>query len=290
MYPDSIQAQHYQVYFNDEGFDFLNRFVAEQHPSKIFLLADKHTNECCTPIVLSVLATDIPLEIIEIEAGETHKHIDTCTQVWYALSELGADRKSLLINIGGGVVTDLGGFVASTYMRGIPFINIPTSLLAMVDASVGGKTGVDLGALKNLVGVINNPKGVLIYPDFLATLPTEELRSGMAEMFKHGLISDEGYWHKMCNLSELTEAHLGSLIYESVIIKNEVVTQDPTEKGLRKTLNYGHTLGHAIESYCLQNPNRERLLHGEAIAIGMVLATYLSVKELGFSITGRIRF
>lgn len=283
MYPDSIQAQHYQVYFNDEGFDFLNRFVAEQHPSKIFLLADKHTNECCTPIVLSVLATDIPLEIIEIEAGETHKHIDTCTQVWYALSELGADRKSLLINIGGGVVTDLGGFVASTYMRGIPFINIPTSLLAMVDASVGGKTGVDLGALKNLVGVINNPKGVLIYPDFLATLPTEELRSGMAEMFKHGLISDETYWHKMCNLSELTEAHLGSLIYESVVIKNEVVTQDPTEKGLRKTLNYGHTLGHAIESYCLQNPNRERLLHGEAIAIGMVLATYLSVKELGFS-------
>ena len=283
MYPDSIQAQHYQVYFNDEGFDFLNRFVAEQHPSKIFLLADKHTNECCTPIVLSVLATDIPLEIIEIEAGEPHKHIDTCTQVWYALSELGADRKSLLINIGGGVVTDLGGFVASTYMRGIPFINIPTSLLAMVDASVGGKTGVDLGALKNLVGVINNPKGVLIYPDFLATLPTEELRSGMAEMFKHGLISDEGYWHKMCHLSELTEAHLGSLIYESVVIKNEVVTQDPTEKGLRKTLNYGHTLGHAIESYCLQNPNRERLLHGEAIAIGMVLATYLSVKELGFS-------
>lgn len=283
MYPDSIQAQHYQVYFNDEGFDFLNRFVAEQHPSKIFLLADKHTNECCTPIVLSVLATDIPLEIIEIEAGEPHKHIDTCTQVWYALSELGADRKSLLINIGGGVVTDLGGFVASTYMRGIPFINVPTSLLAMVDASVGGKTGVDLGALKNLVGVINNPKGVLIYPDFLATLPTEELRSGMAEMFKHGLISDEGYWHKMCNLSELTEAHLGSLIYESVVIKNEVVTQDPTEKGLRKTLNYGHTLGHAIESYCLQNPNRERLLHGEAIAIGMVLATYLSVKELGFS-------
>lgn len=283
MYPDSIEAQHYQVYFNDEGFDFLNRFVVEQRPSKIFLLADKHTNECCTPIVLSVLATDIPLEIIEIEAGETHKHIDTCTQVWYALSELGADRKSLLINIGGGVVTDLGGFVASTYMRGIPFINIPTSLLAMVDASVGGKTGVDLGALKNLVGVINNPKGVVIYPDFLATLPTEELRSGMAEMFKHGLISDEAYWHKMCNLSELTEAHLGSLIYESVVIKNEVVTQDPTEKGLRKTLNYGHTLGHAIESYCLQNPNRERLLHGEAIAIGMVLATYLSVKELGFS-------
>lgn len=283
MYPDSIQAQHYQVYFNDEGFDFLNSFVAEQRPSKIFLLADKHTNECCTPIVLSVLATDIPLEIIEIEAGEPHKHIDTCTQVWYALSELGADRKSLLINIGGGVVTDLGGFVASTYMRGIPFINIPTSLLAMVDASVGGKTGVDLGALKNLVGVINNPKGVLIYPDFLATLPTEELRSGMAEMFKHGLISDEAYWHKMCHLSELTEAHLGSLIYESVVIKNEVVTQDPTEKGLRKTLNYGHTLGHAIESYCLQNPNRERLLHGEAIAIGMVLATYLSVKELGFS-------
>jgi len=195
---------------------------------------------------------------------------------------LEADRKSLLINVGGGVVTDMGGFVASTFMRGIDFINVPTSLLAMVDASVGGKTGVDLGALKNLIGVINNPLGVVVDTRFLATLPTEELRSGMAEMFKHGLISSPEYWQQMCQLNELPAEYLGVLIRESVVIKNEVVRQDPTEKGLRKTLNYGHTLGHAIESYCLQNPERERLLHGEAVAIGMVLATYLSVRELGF--------
>lgn len=278
----TIEAQNYCIYFNEEGTRFINDLIAERRPSKLFLLVDSHTNEHCLPVFLPDLATDIPLEIIEIEAGEPNKNIDTCTQVWYALSELGADRKSLLINIGGGVVTDLGGFVASTFMRGIDFINVPTSLLAMVDASVGGKTGVDLGALKNLIGVINNPLGVVVDTRFLATLPAEELRSGMAEMFKHGLISSPEYWQQMCQLNELPVEYLGVLIRESVVIKNEVVRQDPTEKGLRKTLNYGHTLGHAIESYCLQNPERERLLHGEAVAIGMVLSSYLSVRELGF--------
>ena len=167
-------------------------------------------------------------------------------------------------------------------MRGIRVINVPTSLLAMVDASVGGKTGVDLGALKNLVGVINTPEAVIVNPEFLATLPSDEMRSGMAEMFKHGLISSKTYWDKMCNLSAYGSEHLSTLIHESILIKNEVVMEDPTEKGRRKTLNYGHTLGHAIESYCLQNPNRQRLLHGEAIAIGMVLASYLSAQLLGF--------
>jgi len=261
----TIEAQNYCIYFNEEGTRFINDLIAERRPSKLFLLVDSHTNEHCLPVFLPDLATDIPLEIIEIEAGEPNKN-----------------RKSLLINIGGGVVTDLGGFVASTFMRGIDFINVPTSLLAMVDASVGGKTGIDLGALKNLIGVINNPLGVVVDTRFLATLPAEELRSGMAEMFKHGLISSPEYWQQMCQLNELPVEYLGVLIRESVVIKNEVVRQDPTEKGLRKTLNYGHTLGHAIESYCLQNPERERLLHGEAVAIGMVLATYLSVRELGF--------
>ena len=282
MEANVIRAGNYNVYFNEEGTDFINRIVAEKRPSKLFLLVDSHTNEKCLPVFLPTLITDIPIEIIEIEAGELHKNLDTCTQVWHALSELGADRKSLLINVGGGVVTDLGGFVASTYMRGVPFINVPTSLLAMVDASVGGKTGVDLGSLKNLVGVINNPLGVVIDSQYLGTLPVEELRSGMAEMFKHGLIRSEAYWDKMCDLRSLSLADLDSLIHESVVIKNEVVMQDPKECGLRKILNYGHTLGHAIESYCLENPNRQCLLHGEAIAIGIVLATYLSVKKLGF--------
>lgn len=280
---NNIKARNYQVYFNESGFQFLNELLGQKKHSKIFILVDGNTNECCLPLFLSEMATDIPFEVIEIEAGEEFKNIETCTQVWYALSELEADRKSLIINLGGGVVTDLGGFVASTYMRGIDFVNIPTTLLAMVDASVGGKTGVDLGALKNQIGVINNPLGVVIDSRFLATLSGEELRSGMAEMFKHGLIQSETYWQKMLNLSNLTLDDLDGLIYESVVIKNNIVEQDPTEKGLRKTLNFGHTLGHAIESLCLQSDNRRKLLHGEAIAIGMVLASFFSVKKLGFS-------
>lgn len=278
----SIEAWNYQVHFNDLGFRFLNDLLQQKKYSKIFILVDNNTNEHCLPLFLSEVITDIPLEIIEIYSGEEFKNIETCTQVWLALSELEADRKSLLINLGGGMVTDLGGFVASTYMRGIDFVNVPTTLLAMVDASVGGKTGVDLGTLKNQIGVINNPLGVIIDSRFLATLAAEELRSGMAEMFKHGLIQSENYWQKMLNLSTLTIEDLDMLIYESVVIKNNVVKQDPNEKNLRKTLNFGHTLGHAIESYCLQNPNRRKLLHGEAIAIGMILAAFLSREKLNF--------
>lgn len=279
----AINASNYGIYFNASGFVFLNELLRKTNYSKIFVLTDSNTNRCCLALFLSEINVDIPLEVIEIEAGETFKNLQTCEQVWYALSELGADRKSLLINLGGGVVTDLGGFVASTYMRGIDFLNVPTSLLAMVDASVGGKTGVDLGVLKNQIGLINNPLGVIIDSRFLETLPGEELRSGMAEMFKHGLIQSEVYWQKMLNLSNLTLDDLDMLIYESVVIKNKVVMQDPTEKGLRKTLNFGHTLGHAIESYCLENENRRKLLHGEAIAIGMILAAFLSVQKLNFS-------
>ncbi|MDO4229322.1 MAG: 3-dehydroquinate synthase [Capnocytophaga sp.] len=278
----SIEAQNYQVHFNDLGFRFLNDLLQFKKYSKLFILVDENTNECCLPLFLSEVVTDIPFEIIEIESGEEFKNIETCTQVWLALSELEADRKSLLINLGGGLVTDLGGFVASTYMRGIDFVNVPTTLLAMVDASVGGKTGVDLGALKNQIGVINNPLGVIIDSRFLATLPIEELRSGMAEMFKHGLIQSEEYWQKMLNLSKLAIEDLDMLIYESVVIKNNIVEQDPTEKNLRKTLNFGHTLGHAIESYCLKNSDRRKLLHGEAIAIGIILAAFLSRETINF--------
>ncbi|MCL4133165.1 UNVERIFIED_CONTAM: hypothetical protein GTU68_013513 [Idotea baltica] len=198
--------------------------------------------------------------------------------VWEALSEYNADRKSLLINLGGGVVTDLGGFVASTYMRGITYINIPTSLLAMVDASVGGKTGVDLGALKNQVGVINEGEMVGVDTSFLSTLPQNEMVSGFAEMLKHGLIYDKAYWNTLTHLENLDISDLDQLIYDSVLIKNKVVTEDPKELGLRKILNFGHTLGHAIESYFLENADKTPLLHGEAIAIGMILEAYISTK------------
>jgi 3-dehydroquinate synthase len=181
--------------------------------------------------------------------------------------------------LGGGVVTDLGGFVASTFKRGIDFINIPTTLLAMVDASIGGKTGIDLGNLKNQIGVIINPKLVVIDSDYLETLPQVEMRSGLAEILKHGLISNKLYWKQFLDLSKLDFADFDSIIYDSIIIKNEIVKQDPTEKGIRKGLNFGHTLGHAIESYFLDHPAKKKLLHGEAIAVGMILESYISMSK-----------
>ena len=247
--------------------------------SKLFVLTDSNTYNYCLPHFLAQIATEIEMELLEIEAGEDHKTIDTCVQLWHSLTELGGDRKSILLNLGGGVISDLGGFVASTFKRGIDFINIPTTLLAMVDASIGGKNGVDLGSLKNQVGVINVPKAVLIDPVYLETLPANEMRSGLAEMLKHGLIFDKSYWEKLQNLNQLTTEDLEQLIYESIVIKNAIVSQDPTENGIRKALNFGHTLGHAIESYFLEDDSKETLLHGEAIAIGMILESYLSLQK-----------
>jgi len=275
---EAIQSQDSIVYFNNECYISLNQHLNATNYSKLFIIVDQNTLQHCYPDFCSKIETTLEIEIIQIEAGEENKNIETCSGVWNALSELDADRKCLIINLGGGVVTDLGGFVASTYKRGVDFINVPTSLLAMVDASVGGKTGVDLGALKNQIGVINTSKMVLIDTHFLNTLPQNEMRSGLAEMLKHGLIQDEMYWNKMNDLSKLTTLDLDNLIHESVIIKNNIVTQDPTEQGVRKSLNFGHTLGHAIESYCLENSNKTTLLHGEAIAIGMILACYISTK------------
>jgi 3-dehydroquinate synthase len=259
----SIKSEDYQIHFNSNCYKELNTFITTSNFSKLFILVDTNTHQLCLPQFLSVLETTLDIEIIEIENGEEHKTIDTCIGVWNALSELNADRKSLIINLGGGVVTDLGAFVASTFKRGIQYINVPTSLLAMVDASVGGKTGVDLGVLKNQIGVINTGAMVLIDTSNLSTLPANELRSGYAEMLKHGLIQDESYWTELLDLSNLTLKNLDNLIYKSVLIKNKVTTQDPNEDGLRKTLNYGHTLGHAIESLFLEDNNKTTLLHGE---------------------------
>jgi 3-dehydroquinate synthase len=279
---DSFAANDCMIHFNNTCYSALNEHLKKNNFSKIFILVDNNTHTHCLPSFLEKLETNVTIEIIEIEDGEINKNIDTCVGVWNALSELDADRKSLLINVGGGVITDLGGFVASTFKRGISFINIPTSLLAMVDASVGGKTGVDLGHLKNQIGVINTPDMVLIDTAYLNTLPQNQMRSGLAEMLKHGLISDVSYWNKFKNLSKLSLDKLDDLIYESVIIKKDVVEKDPLEKNLRKTLNFGHTLGHAIESYFLSNPDKVTLLHGEAIIIGMILECYISSELINF--------
>ena len=270
------------VNYSENAYAQLNKYICTANHSAIFILVDCNTHQHCLSRFLQRLETNQSFEIIEMEAGEESKNIETCSGIWGTLSELGADRKSLLINLGGGVVTDLGGFVASTFKRGIAYINVPTTLLSMVDASVGGKTGVDLGNLKNQIGVITQPEMVLIDSKYLNTLPANEMRSGLAEILKHGLISGEAYWEKATSLHQLSLDDLDGLISESVAIKTKVVQQDPREENQRKTLNFGHTFGHAIESYFLTHPKKTKLLHGEAVAVGMIIAAYISTKITGF--------
>lgn len=274
-----IQAADYSIGFGVDYYSALSQLINDKKYSKIVLLVDENTAQHCLNYVLQWLAVDVPFEIIEIEQGEENKTIETCTAVWETLVEMNVDRKALLINVGGGMVCDLGGFVAATYKRGIDFVNIPTSLLAMVDASVGTKTGVNLGGLKNMVGSFSQPQMVLIDTAFLETLPGNQMRSGLAEMFKHGLIADASYWNQLKNLGELTTEDLLLLIYHSVSIKNEIVLQDPFEENVRKLLNFGHTLGHVIETYSHSGKGIQPLLHGEAIAIGMILEAYISYKK-----------
>ena len=285
----TIKGNRYTVYFDQEGYQAINQFIASKNPSVIFILTDTNTHEYCLPHFLPQIEATAQIEILEIPAGEANKQIDICVQLWSALAELNCDRNSLLINLGGGVVTDTGGFVASTIKRGIDFIHVPTSLLAMVDAAVGGKNGVDLGPLKNQIGVINPPPVIAIVPDFLNTLSERELHSGMAEMLKHGLIASKPHWDALVNNSENDLELLKTLIYESVAIKNDIVLSDPFEKGERKKLNYGHTIGHALESYYLEDAQLPDLLHGEAVVIGMIMAGYLSQELTGFKHAAQLR-
>ena len=274
----SIEVSNYDVAFSENGYVALNNLLERKSYSSIFILVDNHTKALCLAYFLQHFEDLNEISVIEIPANEINKHLDTCRDVWQKLSDMGADRKSLLINLGGGVVTDLGGFVASTFKRGIDFVNIPTSLLSMVDASVGGKTGVDLGGLKNQIGVIVNPQLVIVDSEFLKTLPKNEYKSGYSEMLKHGLICDASYFRELSQFKSLEEGNILSHIHHSVMIKKEVVIEDPYEMGRRKILNFGHTLGHAIESYFLTDSNKTALLHGEAIAVGMILEAYLATQ------------
>ncbi|NVK53081.1 MAG: 3-dehydroquinate synthase [Flavobacteriaceae bacterium] len=276
---NSIQAVNYFVHFDEKGYTALNTLIASKNYSSIFVLVDENTHKHCYPKFIQQLETTLPIEMIEIEAGEEFKNLDTCIGIWNAMTDLNADRRSLLITLGGGVINDMGGFVASAYKRGIDFVNIPTTLLSMVDASVGGKTGVDLGVLKNQIGLFANPKMVLVDTDYLETVTEREIKSGIAEIIKYGLTYDAALYHKIKDAENLTVV---DLIHRSIEIKNEVVLKDPKEKNLRKILNFGHTIGHAVESYFLEAEDKEKLTHGEAIAIGMVAECYLSTKLFNF--------
>ncbi len=255
--------------------ELLPQFLASKAYSSLMVLADNHTKKHCYPLVKDLLPWH---RLITVKAGEEEKNLQTCTQIWQAMTEEGLDRHSLLIDLGGGVIGDMGGFCAATYKRGIDFIQIPTTLLAQVDASVGGKLGIDFNGFKNHIGVFQLPAAVLIDPVFLGTLPWAELRSGFAEIIKHCLIQDAGKWDEIRRL-DFEEQNFPDLIAHSIEIKKKVVEADPTEKGLRKILNFGHTLGHAIETYYLESTSKKRLLHGEAIAVGMICEAWLAVQK-----------
>ena len=281
----SILSTDYYVHFQENAYSSLHNYLQDNFCSKIYILVDNNTKKYCLPLFLKKANFDLSVEIIEIKAGEAYKNIGTCSHLWSRLSDLGADRKSLVINLGGGVITDMGGFVASTFKRGIKFINVPTTLLSMVDASVGGKTGVDLGVLKNQIGLFSNPEMVLIDMDFLNTVSTREMRSGLAEIIKYGFTFDKSLWENIQTFKIVELEKIKPLIYRSIEIKNDVVLQDLLENNLRKSLNFGHTIGHAIESYFLESTDKKDLTHGEAIAVGMIIELYYSSKLYDFPLS-----
>jgi 3-dehydroquinate synthase len=252
----------------------LPAFLDAHSYTKILVLVDEKTLRHCYPIIKPFLGKH---NLVKIKSGESEKNLETCQKIWQAMTDHELDRHSLMINLGGGVIGDMGGFCAATYKRGIDFIQIPTTLLSQVDASVGGKLGIDFQGLKNHIGVFEIPKTVLIDAVFLKTLAFNELRSGFAEIIKHCLIMDADKWN-IIRRKDFEEQDFNDLIAHSVAIKQQIVAADPTEKGLRKILNYGHTLGHAIETYFLGKP-KLHLLHGEAIAAGMICEAYISYKR-----------
>ncbi|WP_455127467.1 3-dehydroquinate synthase [Prevotella veroralis] len=260
--------------------------IAECEHDRIFVLVDETTNKLCWALVKDYLCLK-DAQTIVIGATDRRKNLDTLVHVWESLQQGKATRHSLLINLGGGMVTDLGGFAASTYKRGINFINVPTTLLAMVDASVGGKTGINFGGLKNEIGVFNDAEFVLLDTNWLRTLDEENIRSGYAEMLKHGLIADDTMWAELINFN-IAQPNLHQLAFmldKSVRIKERIVAEDPHEKGIRKALNLGHTFGHAFESWAMK---RQPILHGYAVAFGLIAELYLATTQTDFP-TERMR-
>lgn len=274
---EAIQLKDYSIYIGPLR-QSLPGFLEGLACSALFVIADSNTQEFCLPVLEEALGHS-RFGLIQVPAGEIHKNLDTCRQIWAQLMEHRAGRDALVFNLGGGVIGDMGGFCAATFKRGLRFIQLPTTLLAQVDASIGGKLGVDFMQVKNSIGLFCNPAGVFIDPVFLETLPKRELRSGYAEIIKHSLIADAAQWERLQQARRLDEAGWEALIMPSLHIKKRIVEADPLEKGIRKALNFGHTIGHAVEGFALETENP--LLHGEAVAIGMACEAYLSARELG---------
>jgi 3-dehydroquinate synthase len=272
----TIASTSYEILINEE-YHILNTYIDKLSPSKIIIIVDENTEEHCLPKIKKNIHHDFLS--IKIPSGEKYKTLSTCQGLWQALIQNDCDRETLIINLGGGVIGDMGGFVAGTYMRGVKFIQIPTTLLAQVDASVGGKLAIDHMAYKNIIGLFLEPTMVWVDTSFLDTLPDAHVRSGYAEVVKHALIRSKALWNKISDkdIFHNSSSQWASLVEDNINIKNYVVQQDFKEGGLRKVLNFGHTVGHAVESYFLDSSTP--LLHGEAIAIGMICEAYISTHQ-----------
>lgn len=269
-----IKSSSYNIFIGTDCFEKLNIFLKKNVYSKLIILCDENSSEYCLPSLLFHCPKLNEAEIIELESGEENKTLDTCANVWGALMDINTDRNSLIINLGGGVITDLGGFVASTFKRGISFINIPTTLLAMVDASVGGKNGLDFNGVKNIIGSITAPKALFINPDFIETQSERQIRNGYAEILKIALIADAEFWKA---LKKGKQFYSENIIHKAIELKNHIVKKDPKENDLRKSLNFGHSIGHALESAFMDL--KKDVLHGEAIAAGMIMESHIAMMQ-----------
>lgn len=278
-----INSTGYSIFIGNDVYDtirsFLHRYEFSEH--KIFVLVDHNSRKYCLPRLMSNIQLFQKVHIIEVPTGEEIKDINYCQKLWQEMADNNADRNSILVNLGGGVISDLGGFVAATFKRGIRHLNIPTTLLSMVDAAIGGKVGVDMKGLKNQIGLFSNPQVVFVIPEFLDTLPKRQMLAGFSEIIKHSIIYERNYWEELSSQQFDEIKDWKELIDWSVEVKNYFVTEDPLDTGFRKVLNFGHTIGHAIETFSYQN-DKEILLHGEAIAIGMICELYISSKITRF--------
>ena len=286
------KSEQYFVVTGENVFAELEQFLNNFYilPVRIYILVDENTRHYCLPILLSHSVILKNAEIIEIPSGEKNKSIETAVQLWNALMERRTDRHALMINLGGGIISDLGGFIASTFQRGIPYINIPTTLMAQVDAAVGGKTGLNFRDLKNQVGTFYNPKAVFIHSGFLKTLSEDHIANGFAEVIKYALIEDAILWNKLEKLllhESILKIPSNNLLWEKLIdrsikIKYDIIVNDFHEENIRKLLNFGHTFGHALEAWSLRDFN-PGIHHGHAVAMGIIFESYLSFKQTGLA-------
>lgn len=271
----SLKSNGYTVYFGNNALLSVNSFLLKKNYSRCFILCDENSLQHCLPHLVIACPQLGTADIIEVESGETNKSLETCTNIWEIFLEQKADKHCLLINLGGGVISDLGGFMATVFKRGIPYIHIPTTLLAMADACVGGKNGIDFMGIKNSLGTISQPQAVFVCPPFLNTLEEHQVLNGWVEVFKMALIADKKMWDSLSDISQINDP--SACIFRSLELKNAIVLKDPLDSAQRKVLNFGHSLGHAIEALMLDAG--EDILHGSAVCSGMILESHIAMQK-----------